>query len=212
MSKMGRITSKEIGMALLIILALLLWIFGSKIIDATTVALVIIGLMVVGGIVKWEDILGNKAAWNVLVWVATVVTLADGLNKVGFITWFAKVVSVFLMGMSPVVMMAILVAIFFFIHYMFANITSHTVAVLPVIIAAGAVLPGMPVKTFGMLLCYCLGIMGILTPYATGPAIVCYGTGYIPRKNFWTLGAIFGIIFLAALLIIEIPYLSFINR
>ena len=212
LAKMGKITSKEIGMALLIILALVLWIFGSKFIDATTVALVVIGLMVVVGIVKWEDILGNKAAWNVLVWVATVVTLADGLNKVGFITWFAKVVSVFLMGMSPVVMMAILVAIFFFIHYMFANITSHTAAVLPVIIAAGAALPGMPVKTFGMLLCYCLGIMGIITPYATGPAIVCYGTGYIPRKNFWTLGAIFGVIFLAALLIIEIPYLTFINR
>ncbi len=147
-----------------------------------------------------------------LVWVATTVTLADGLNKVGFITWFAKVVSAFLMVMSPIVVMAILVAIFFFIHYMFANITSHAMAVLPVIIAAGAALPGSPVKTLGMLLCYCLGIMGILTPYATGPAIVCFGTGYIPRKDFWPLRTIFGVIFLTALLIIEIPYLSFINR
>ncbi len=49
-------------MALLIILALLLCIFGSKVIDATTVALVVIGLMVIARIVTWEDILGNKAA------------------------------------------------------------------------------------------------------------------------------------------------------
>jgi L-tartrate/succinate antiporter len=50
--------------------------------------------------------------------------------------------------------------------------------------------------------------MGILTPYATGPAPVYYGSGYVSRKDFWTLGLVFGIIFLAALLLIGLPYLS----
>ncbi|MCX5855576.1 MAG: anion permease, partial [Deltaproteobacteria bacterium] len=137
--------------------------------------------------------------------------MADGLNKVGFVTWFAKSASALLTGLSPVLIMVILIAIFFVVHYMFASITAHTTAVLPVILAAGAVIPGIPVKTFALLLCYTLGIMGIITPYATGPGPVYFGSGYISRKDFWTLGLIFGLIFLLVLMGIGIPYILAIN-
>jgi di/tricarboxylate transporter len=49
--------------------------------------------------------------------------------------------------------------------------------------------------------------MGVLTPYATGPAPVYYGSGFVSRRAFWTLGLVFGVIYLAALLAIGIPYL-----
>ena len=77
---------------------------------------------------------------------------------------------------------------------------------MPVILAAGATVPGMPIMAFALLLCYLSGIMGILTPYATGPAPIYFGSGYISRKDFWTLGLVFGAIFLLALLI-SVPYL-----
>jgi L-tartrate/succinate antiporter len=204
---MGKFTRKELVMALLAILALTLWIFGGKIVDATTAAGVVISLMVITGIVTWDDILSNKAAWNVLVWFATLVAMADGLNKVGFVTWFAKSASALLTGMSPIVIMVCLVAIFFLVHYMFASITAHVTAVLPVMLAAGALVPGIPVKVFALLLCYSLGIMGIISPYATGPGPVYFGSGYVNRKDFWTLGLIFGLIFLAVLLAVGTPYL-----
>ena len=47
------------------------------------VALVVIALMLLTGIVSWDDIVGNRPAWTVLCWFATLVVLADGLNKVG---------------------------------------------------------------------------------------------------------------------------------
>ena len=166
----------------------MLWIFGGKFVDATTAAGVVISLMVITAVVTWDDILSNKAAWNVLVWFATLVAMADGLNKVGFVTWFAKSASALLMGMSPIVIMVCLVAIFFFVHYMFASITAHVTAVLPVMLAAGALVPGIPVKVFALLLCYSLGIMGIISPYATGPGPVYFGSAYVNRKDFWTLG------------------------
>ena len=53
-----------------------------------------------------------------------------------------------------------------------------------------------------MLMVFSLGVMGVLTPYATGPAPVYFGSGYIPRRDFWRLGLIFGLIFLASLLVI----------
>jgi len=207
LGKMGKFTRKELVMALLAILALTLWIFGGSIVDATTVAGVVISLMLITGIVAWDDILSNKAAWNVLVWFATLVAMADGLNKVGFVTWFAKSASALLTGMSPIVIMVSLVAIFFVVHYMFASITAHVTAVLPVMLAAGALVPGIPVKVFALLLCYSLGIMGVISPYATGPGPVYFGSAYVNRKDFWTLGLIFGLIFLAVLLAVGTPYL-----
>jgi len=103
--------------------------------------------------------------------------------------------------------MVILVAIFFIIHYMFASLTAHTAATLPVILAAGAAVPGMPVKVFALLLCYSLGLMGIITPYATGPGPVYFGSGYISRKDFWLQGFILGVVFLIFLLGIGVPWL-----
>ena len=103
--------------------------------------------------------------------------------------------------------MAILVAFFFLVHYLFASLTAHTTAVLPALLAAGAAVPGMPVGVFALLLAYSIGLMGVITPYATGPAPVYFGSGFIPRKDFWVLGFVFGLIFLGTLLGVGMPYL-----
>jgi len=204
---MGKVTRSEIGMAGLVLLALGLWILGRDLIDATTVALVVICLMVIGRIVSWDDIIGNRQAWNVLVWFATLVTLADGLARVGFVAWFAKGVATLLAGVAPVIVMIALVIVFFFVHYMFASSTAHATAVLPVVLAAGAAVPGVPTMAFALLLCYSLGLMGVISPYATGPAPIWYGSNYVPPRDFWRLGLIFGFIFLAVLLLVGAPYL-----
>ena len=211
LAKLGKISLNEIGLALLVATALGLWIFGRNIADPTTVAFVAIGLMVATRIVKWEDVLGNKTAWNILLWFGTLVGMADGLARVGFVEWFAKLASSQLSGFPPVLTMAVLVALYYFIHYMFANLTAHAVGVMPVMLAVGVAIPGMPVRTFAMLLCFSLAIQGVITPYACGPAPVYYASGYIPRGQFWLLGLIFGCVFITALLVIGIPYLMFLN-
>ena len=74
---------------------------------------------------------------------------------------------------------------------------------------AAIAVPGMPVKLISLLFCYTLGLMGIISPYATGPGPIYYGSGYVSRKDFWTLGFVFGAIYLAALLVIGVPYLRY---
>ena len=107
--------------------------------------------------------------------------------------------------------MGFLVALFFLVHYFFASLSAHTAAVLPVVLAVGTKIPGIPVLPFALLLVYGLGLMGVISPYATGPSPVYYGSGYISRTAFWTLGLIFGLIFLAALLIIGMPWLLYVK-
>ena len=205
LTAMGRFRGREAGMALLVLLALVLWIFGGRWVDPTMVVLIEISLMLLCRIVSWGDIIGHKSAWNVLLWFATLVVLADGLGKVGFIGWFGRNAADLMAGNSPFAVMVMLVALFFFIHYLFASLTAHTTAVMPVILAAGVAVPGMNVREFVLLLGFTLGLMGVLTPYATGPAPVYYGSGFISRRDFWRLGLIFGVIFIAALLVIGIP-------
>ena len=99
----------------------------------------------------------------------------------------------------------------FFGHYLFASVTAHVTAMIPVLLAVASTVPGIHMHTLALGLCLQLGIMGILTPYASGPSPVYYGSGYLPSADYWRLGAIFGVIFFAAFLIIGVPWMLFIR-
>lgn len=206
LKKLGPLSVREITLGALVLLALGLWVFGGDFINATTVALVVISLMLVLKVVSWEDVVRNSAAWNTLAWFATLVALAEGLNRVGFVKWFADAVAAYTTGFSPLAAMLLLVLVFYFTHYLFASIAAHVTAMLPVILVVGAQVPGMDMREFAMLLCLTLGIMGIQTPFATGPSPVYYGSGYLPAKDYWRLGAVFGVLFIVAMLVIALPW------
>jgi L-tartrate/succinate antiporter len=201
------VTRGELVMAAVAVLALALWIFGGAWLSPTTVALAAFGLMLVTGVLDWADVLGDRDAWNVVIWFATLVTLADGFNVTGFLPWFAGRAAATLAGVPATAMLLLLVAVFFAAHYLFASLTAHTTALLPVFLAAGAAVPGMRLRVLALALCYAVGLMGVLTPYATGPAPIYFASGYISRKAFWTLGLVFGAIYLLALMAIGVPYL-----
>jgi len=204
--KLGAITGREIAMAGLALCALLGWIFLKDYVNATTVALAAICVMVMGKVVSWDDVIGYKQAWNVLAWFATLVTMADGLGKTGFLKWFAESASAHMQGLSPTATLVGLVLLFFLSHYMFASVTAHTAALLPVMLAAAMGVPGLDISLAAMLMCATLGIMGIITPYGTGPSPIYFGSGYIKGKEFWLLGLVFGAVYLAVFLAVGFPW------
>ena len=207
LAKMGPLSRREAILGVLVLLAIALWIFGAGVMEAATAALLVIALMLITGIIDWESMARNRAAWTTLTLLATLVTLAGGLAKTGFIHWFANTVAGHLVGLSPMAAVVSLVCIYFFSHYLFASLTAHTSALLPVMLAVGAGVPGVPIAKLALALAMTTGIMGVITPYATGPGLVYYQSGYIPAMDFWRLGTIFGLIFLSALLLIGIPLL-----
>ncbi len=206
LAKLGGFTSREITLAVLVAIALVLWIFAGDYVNPTTAALVVISLMVRLNVVTWDDITKNFNAWNTLAWFATLVALAGGLSQVGFVKWFANLVSSHMGGFSPVTAMIVLLLINFFAHYMFASVTAHVTALIPVLLAVGSAVPNMNMPQLALLLCLQLGIMGIITPYGTGPSPVYYGSGYLPPADYWRLGAIFGLIFVVVFMVITVPW------
>uniref|UniRef100_I2Q658 Anion transporter n=1 Tax=Desulfovibrio sp. U5L TaxID=596152 RepID=I2Q658_9BACT len=207
LAAMGPVSRRELTMAGLALFALVLWIFGGSVVDATATAFIALCLMLLFKVITWDDLLGNKQAWNVLMWFGTLVALADGLARTGFLTWFANGVAAHLAGYSLTTVMVALVVVFFVIHYIFASVTAHVTALLPVFLTAAMAVPGMDVKMMALMLCTSLGIMGVITPFATGPSPIYYGSGYLPAKDFWRLGFIFGLIFLAVFLALGIPWM-----
>jgi L-tartrate/succinate antiporter len=61
---------------------------------------------------------------------------------------------------------------------------------------------------FALSLGLTLGLMGILTPYATGPSPVYYGSGYLPAADYWKLGALFGVLYIAVFMLLGLPWMA----
>ncbi len=83
LARMGKLSAREGLMGFLILLAFVLWVFGAAWIHATTAILAVVSLMVLLRVLDWDDVVGNRAAWDTMVYFATLMALADGLNRVG---------------------------------------------------------------------------------------------------------------------------------
>lgn len=205
LTNLGPLTIREGAVAFLALTAILLWIFGGPFINATTVALVVVSIMLLTGIVTWDDVVSNREAWKTLTLLATLVTLSDGLYRTGLIGWFATMAAGAMSGLSPNLTIVGLVGVYFLSHYLFASLTAHATAMLPILLSLGLSMPEVPFKKLALMLGLTQGIMGVLTPYATGPAPVYANSGYITSAEYWRLGTVFGIIFLGAFLLLSGP-------
>lgn len=203
LAKLSTITKKEILMVTLATVALLGWIFGKRLgLHSTTVAIFIVCVMVIANVISWDDVISNKGAFNVLIWFASLVAMASGLKKVGVLDWIGMEAEIYLTGLMPVTLMLCILSVFFLLHYFFASVTAHVTALMPIFLAiASKFISFEQLLPFTILFAGSLGVMGIITPYATGPSPIWYGVGYISQAKWWMLGGIFGVIYLATILL-----------
>ena len=98
---MGPLSRNESIMAALVLLAMFLWIcgsnptislplLGSNFINPTMVVFVVISLMLLTGVIEFDDIVREKSAWEVFFYFTSLLTLSSGLNEIGFIKWVAE--------------------------------------------------------------------------------------------------------------------------
>lgn len=208
LDKLGPLTRDEMILGGVVVLSLVLWVLGGAYVGAATVASIAVSIMLLTGVLTWNDIAEHKRAWTTFAWLGALIALCDGLNRVGFVKWFADGIAGHLHGMSPHLAMILLLVLFFVAHYAFASVDAYTTALLPVILLTGAAIPGIPVKEFALLLCMELGIMGVITPFADAASPIYANSGYLPAKDYWRLGTTFGAIFLALFLGIGVPWAS----
>ena len=208
---MGTMTRQEITMLVLVLGALGFWIGGAAYVDPAVVAGFVILGMVIFRVVSWDEIVGHSQAWNTLIWFATLVTMAGGLAETKFLDWLAASLVPMLSGLGVYATIVGVVLTFFFLHYFFASITAHTATLFPLFLAVAIKIPVVSPIAWALLLAYPLGMIGVLTPYASGQNAVYYGSGYIKRRDFWVLGLVLGVVYMAVYLAIIVKWLEYLG-
>jgi L-tartrate/succinate antiporter len=208
---MGTMTRKETTLLALVCLALSLWIGAIHYVEPAITAILIVLLMVAFDVVSWNSVIGNSQAWGVLIWFATLVTLAGGLADTKFVEWVANSLAPMIEGFGTYAAIVSLVGTYFLLHYFFASITAHAASLLPVFLAIALVIPGPSPTKWALLLSYPLGLMGVLTTYTAGHNPIYYGSGYISRQAFWLLGLTLGAFYFLVYILIAVPWLSFLD-
>lgn len=192
--KMGPMSYGEKIVAATFIIALLLWSTSSYTkLDATISAIVCVGIMLIGKAIEWQDVLEEKGAWDTLVWMGALISLAGALQKIGLISWFSTLVGTALSGYSWWTALGILLFVYMYSHYAFASVSAHVTAMYAAFLAV-AVAAGAPPFLAAMSLAVVSALFGGLTHYATGPAPIFFGSGYIPQGTWWKIGFIMSII------------------
>jgi DASS family divalent anion:Na+ symporter len=169
--------------------------------DATVVALLGLGLMLLFGTITWDDVLGERTGWDTLIWFGGLVGLATMLSKLGMFKWFAATVSTEVTGMAWLPALVVIVLLYNYSGYLFASLTAHTVALyVPMLTVAVAV--GAPPLFAALLLAFFSSLCVSLTHYAGGPAPVYFGSGYVTMGNWWRVGFVMCVVELLVFIVV----------
>ncbi len=194
LKEMGPMSRSEWLMTFIFLFMLIFWVQGHHWgIDSTVTALMGLGLLVLTGVLTWDDILNEKEAWHTLVWFAILVTMAKYLQVFGFITWFSKTVAMAVSGVDPTVVLIALVLIYFYSHYFFASNTAHVGAMYGAFLAV-AIASGAPPVLSALLLGFSSSLFSAMTHYGSASNVMFYGTGYVPIGTWWGLGFIVSVL------------------
>jgi len=206
LEKMGPMKRTEKIMLFVFILILALWATSEwNKIDATVVAFVGVSIMLLTGVIRWDDVLVEKGAWDALFWFGGLVMMATYLNQLGFMKWFATTVGNSLAGWMWISALIILMLVYFYSHYGFASTSAHVTAMFPAFLAvavAAKAPPYLAALTFGFFSALNAGI----THYGTGPGPIYFNAGYLDQKTWWKLGLIFSFVNIAIWMGIGFPW------
>lgn len=152
--------------------------------------------LLVSGVLTWDQVKKEEAAWDMFIWFGGLLNLAKALNTTGIPTEFAKAVGSALEGLGWPTVFLVALLVYFFAHYAFASITAHLLAMYPafvaVIVAQGAP-AGLVAYSFAIFANFSAG----LTNYGTTPAPMFFSQGYVEMKDWWRLGLVCALVNLA---------------
>jgi len=198
LAEMGPISKHEWITMGIILLLIFMWTVGAflKIIDSTTAALVGLSLMLISGVLTWEDIKSEKSAWDTLIWFSVLVVMATDLKELGFISWFTEVMKVQVTGIEWGFAFPLIVIIYFYSHYLFAGNAAHISSMYAAFLSVGLAV-GAPPLLMALALAYCSSLFACLTHYGTGSAPIFFGAGYVDLWSWWKLGGIISVVNIA---------------
>ncbi|XP_073154487.1 dicarboxylate transporter 2.1, chloroplastic-like [Henckelia pumila] len=190
LEQMGGIKRDEWVLMGIMLLTVALWIAGEALNMASVIAAMLgLSLLLLSGVLDWDDCLSEKQAWDTLAWFGVLVGMAGQLTALGVIPWMSKCVADFLKSLSGGWFGAfcILQTTYFFIHYLFASQTAHVGALYSAFLSMHLA-SKVPSLLATLALAYNTNLFGAITHYSSGQAAVYYGGGYVDLRDVFRLG------------------------
>lgn len=188
LKELGAFSRKEQIMMGILILMLFLWIFGDVWgIYSASVALLGLVLCILTKVIKFEEVLEEKKAWETMLWLSILITMCTYLKEYGFVSVISQYVSTFVSGFSFYVSTFIVLFFYYWVGYLFASNSAHVsalyVSFLGVLLALGM----QPVLA-GVLLACLSSLYASTTHYGSTAGSVLFSAGFVSAKQWWKTG------------------------
>ncbi|EKY5038870.1 TPA: DASS family sodium-coupled anion symporter [Escherichia coli] len=192
LAAMGKMSRSEWLMLATVSVLLVLWIFGDALgVDATTASFVGLSILLLTGVLSWDDVKSEKGAWDTLIWFAALLMMANQLKKLGFTTWFGNLIGdtigSAMGGTSWIVLLLLLNAAYFYTHYFFASGNAQIAALYAVFLGVGVHLQ-IPAAPMALMLAFTSSLYCSLTQYTHARGPILFGAGYVPTGVWWRTG------------------------
>ena len=174
-------------------------------INATGIALLGISCILVFHLDRWEDFTGDRGAWDSLIWLGGLVTMAEQLEHQGVMEWFAEQMQEQVAGVTGAAAAILLALIYFFSMYGFSMLTGHIMAMAGIFFVVGKAADAPPMLLVA-LISYFSNLCGCLTNYSTGQVVIYSGLGYVSTRRWFTVGLAVGLFHLTIWLGVGLPY------
>jgi DASS family divalent anion:Na+ symporter len=192
--RMGPLRRQEKWLAAILLAVMAGWVTSPwHGINNTFVALAGLSAILLARVMSWEDLLGERRAWDALIWFAPLLMMSDALNDTGVIKILSGKLFGLLAGWPWMLLLAALVVSYLYLHYGFASLTAQTTALYPGFLAA-ALAAGVPPLLAALPLGYFSSLNASLTHYGTGSAPVFFSAGYVRQAEWWRLGFLISLV------------------
>lgn len=211
LEELGPVSPAEKKLFVLFILAVLGWMFGPKITFVTlsmqVVGFMFLALVLLLGILNWNDVISTKSAWSVFIWYGAFYGIASALASGGFYTWLSgqigKVLD--LSQMNGLVVTAILLFISLAVRYFFVSNSAFVASFYPVLLTLASTTDANMMLT-SLLLAFFASLGALLTHYGNGAGLIVFASDYVPQKDFWCIGTTMVGMALVIFFVIGLPY------
>ncbi len=172
------------------------WIADASALNTTLIALSAVGLLLLAGILTWQDCVSEKSAWDVFIWYGGLVQLGKLLGKAGVFQAFSETVAEALAHWHPSALFVLLLLAYFYAHYAFASITAHILAMYRAF-ALVLIVATVPAPLVLFSFAYFSNFSAGLTHYGTTPGPIIFSLGYVPQATWWRVGLLLSFVHIA---------------
>lgn len=214
LEKMGRPGRREQLTLGILVITVALWSVGESLfgMNNATAGLCGVSLLLLSGVLTWDECLEETAAWDCFLWFAAMIALSSGLDQLGVMAMFSDYASGLALNMAltdgPA--LAFLSIIYIYSHYFFASNTAHISAMFPALLLV-AVSSGTSPLEATLALAISNHIMSGLTHYSSGNAPVYFKLGYCSIEQWWGYGFAMSLIQIAVWLTVGRAWWSFLG-